>query len=246
MNIKDIKDKFKGMDCVILTCGPSLKEHPDDVIREFCKDKVVICVKESYKEFRDICNIFLANTSREKRYGIDNTKENFISIFTAKPFHTAPRYEEYHIVLKEDYPFKKETQLLRTLKFSDYLFDINEDRPWGPGIMYEVAFYVCMHVGIKNIYTIGWDLIDIDNSTKITHYFEDDYENYKDSKRWIKENFKEEMQLVNTQIIHMYKFMRSKGINIFVCGEQSFVNRGIPRISLPVSEDKDEDDEDQG
>ena len=58
MNYKNLKNKHLGKDCVILTCGPSLKEYPKDKITEFLKDKIVICVKESVIEFKDECDYF--------------------------------------------------------------------------------------------------------------------------------------------------------------------------------------------
>ena len=88
-------------------------------------------------------------------------------------------------------------------------------------------------MGFKNVYTIGWDLIDTTKTCKITHYFDDDSsEKYDKSARWKHTDFKEEMTLVNTNIPFLYDYMKEKGMNIIVIGKQSFVNKHIPRIYL--------------
>lgn len=45
-------------------------------------------------------------------------------------------------------------------------------RPWGPGIILEMVLYVLMHMGIKDITTIGWDIAG-DGGTN-QHYYEQD------------------------------------------------------------------------
>ena len=40
MKIEEFKQKYLDKDCVILTCGPSLKEYPKEKICNFIKDKI--------------------------------------------------------------------------------------------------------------------------------------------------------------------------------------------------------------
>ena len=92
-------------------------------------------------------------------------------------------------------------------------------------------------MGCKNIY-YGWDLIDPSKQNTITHFFDKSKEHdYKNSKRWNLEDSKkskhvEEMILVNRNIHEMYKYLKSYGVNLIVVGENSHVNRLIPRIKL--------------
>jgi hypothetical protein len=223
--IKLLKNKYKNKDCVILTCGPSFSEYSKDIIKNFIKDKVVICVKETILEFKDECHFFFQNDTRKRKYDFNNKT---ITIFQKCKKLT----EFYDIILDEDRPFNINTQLLKIKNFNKYLLDNNIKRPWGPGILYESVFYFCYHIGIKNVYTIGWDLIDV-KSVSITHYF-DNYDNYKykNSQRWNGKDFKNEMIMVNNEIVHMYHFFKHKGMNIIVCGNKSFVNNIIPRRIL--------------
>lgn len=228
MKFAELKNKYLDKDCVVLTCGPSLTEYSKDKIRDFCKGKVVICVKEAIIEYYDICTIFIVNNTRYRRYNI-----NFDNILTIYVGDNNSIKKNHKLSISEDRPFFPDKQLLLIKNFAEYDFDNKFKRPWGPGIMYECVFYLCKYIGIQTIYTIGWDLINTEKETNITHYFEDyKSENYKNSERRKNHNYKNEMLLVNNNITHMYKYFKDNGMNIFVVGEQSFVNRGIPRIQL--------------
>ena len=54
MKLSNFKLKHKNKECVILTCGPSLSEFKKNEILKFCKDKIVICVKETILEYGNI------------------------------------------------------------------------------------------------------------------------------------------------------------------------------------------------
>lgn len=110
--------------------------------------------------------------------------------------------------------------ILYNKNFNDYEIDIKKERPYGPGIMYETVFYLCNYMGIKNIYTIGWDVI---NNGKDSHFLKNiplikDYD--------IESNF------VNNNIMDMVEYFKTKNnMNINVVGE-SPINSLIPRINL--------------
>lgn len=225
-------DRFKNIhkdkECVILTCGPSLTEYPKEIIEKFLKDKIIICVKESIIEYKNKADYFISNCTRDRVF---NFNERTIKIFQSKPKQKSKN--KVDVTIEEDFPFLHKNQILRTHNFEKYNFDNFIKRPWGPGILYETVFYLSLFMGFKNVYTIGWDLIDTQNECKITHYFEDYTSNeYKNSLLWKERNFKEEMQLVNDNIPYFYDYFKGKGMNIFVVGEKSFVNKHIPRICL--------------
>ena len=55
------------------------------------------------------------------------------------------------------------------LDFENILLDNPENginQPWGPGIMYEMAIPLAIHLGCKKIVTIGWDIGDISSFSK--------------------------------------------------------------------------------
>ena len=232
MKINDLKNKHIEKDIVILTCGPSLKEYPRETILNFLKNKIVLCVKESIIEFKDFADYFIANSTRCRNFDI---LEKTLKIYQGSNPKTNIKYD---LVIKEDIPFNRKLQLLKVKNFEKYDFDNFEKRPWGPGILYESVFYLCKYMGCKNVYTIGWDLIDTKKELIISHYFDKCPDNeYISSERWnleksIRDSHVEEMKMVNKNIVHMYDFFKKKEMNIYVLGKQSFVNKHIPRIFL--------------
>ena len=228
---ESFKNKHQNQDCVILSCGPSLKEYDQDDIKDFIKDKIVVCIKEAIIEYKDDCDYFFYNNTRIRDYDFN---EKTIKVYQAKP-NNISKIINYDILFKEDlsvFVKNKSKQLLKTHDFDKFNLDNNPLRPWGPGILYESVFYFLHYMGINNVYTIGWDLTD-GKTGKLTHYFDDDKDSkYKNSKRWNNTNFKDEMCMVNANITHMYDYFAERGMNIIVCGEQSFVNEHIPRFYL--------------
>ena len=242
--LPSIKNILSGKDCVILACGPSLTEYTKMQIHEFCKNKIVICIKESIFEYGSICDIVFINESRFRNYGLKNDYFRIYQKGTKKFNNITDRYD---LILDEDLEFRKAgNQILKTKEFDNYDLSKNEKRPWGPGILYESVFYFCKHVGIKNVYTIGWDLIDPTVDDNIRHYFEDNNdENYSKSLKFNKmcnncqyekfyagNEFKNEMIFVNENIPCMYDYFEDNGMKISVVGNQSFVNKCLPRIFL--------------
>ena len=110
--------------------------------------------------------------------------------------------------------------ILYNKNFNDYEIDKKKERPYGPGIIYETVFYLCNYMGIKNIYTIGWDVI---YDKKDSHFLKNislikDYD--------IEANF------VNNNIMDMIEyFKKENNVNIYVIGE-SPINSSIPRINI--------------
>lgn len=232
MNILDLKNKHLNKECVILSCGPSLKEYPRSKVFNFCKKKIVICIKEAIIEYKNICDYFIANDTRHRKYEFH---EKTIKIFQKKPNKNI-EFNKYDIILNEDSAnFSKDKMLLKKKNFDEYSIDKNLNRPWGPGILYETVFFLVNYMGINNVYTIGWDLIDIKKEVIIKHYFDNIMQKddkYKDSLTWGNRNYLNEMTLVQNNIPHLYDYFKQNNTNIIVVGKMSFVNDKIPRKNL--------------
>ena len=230
MKLEEFDNKHHNKDCVILACGPSLKEYSKEQIKDFCKDKIVICVKEAVFEFEDIADYLAYNSSRVRPYPI---RKDIIKIYAATKNHERKNCDLFLQEIHKSHNNRE--QLLKrrnSHEYHEYNLRNKPERLWGPGLMYEYVFYLCLYMGIKNVYTIGWDLIDTSKTSRLTHFFEREGGIYKGSKRFGGQNFAAEMNLVNRNIPHMYDYFKSQNMFINVVGEKSFVNRHIPRISL--------------
>ena len=60
--------KYHNEDCFILAAGPSLKKYPVEYIKDKLKDKVVICIKQSIKDFYDITDFHCLNFTNYEPY----------------------------------------------------------------------------------------------------------------------------------------------------------------------------------
>jgi hypothetical protein len=227
LKLEDLKNKHRQAECVILTCGPSLVEYPREKVLEFIKGKTVICIKEAIIEYKEEADYFIDNSCRTRKFDIP---DKTIKIHQSKG---EKLLMDYDLLIHEARPYSEKTQLLRIKNYDDYNMEKNPLRQWGPGILFETVFYLCKYMGFKNVYTIGWDLIDLKNTFKMTHYFDDNKtDEYKSSQRWGNQNYHAETRVVDAGLPSFYDYFKDLGMNIIVVGEQSFVNRYIPRIKL--------------
>jgi hypothetical protein len=231
MKIENLNNKYSGKDCVVMACGPSLLEYPKEKVREFCRGKIVFCVKEAIFEFQDICDLFISNFVRHRDYNI--TKDSIIKIYQ-KGIKSPKDLTNYDLILEEDRPFKKCNQLLELKNYEEYSFFNKLKRPWGPGIILESVFYLCQYMGIKNIYTIGFDLFDVKSERNIKHYFEDDNSKiYSQSKRYKNKDFVNEINFINNNLPSFIEYFKKKSnMEIIIIGKLSFINNKIKRINL--------------
>ena len=68
MKITDLMYIHCNKNCVILTCRSSLNNYTVQEIKDFSKEKIVICVKDTIYKFHEICDYFIANHHRDQNY----------------------------------------------------------------------------------------------------------------------------------------------------------------------------------
>ena len=82
-----LKNNFSQKDIVILTCGPSLSEYSLQEVKNFCKNKIVFCVKQTIHDFKDICDVHFYNDNNITPYEYN---ENTVSISSSNSELGAP------------------------------------------------------------------------------------------------------------------------------------------------------------
>ena len=50
--------------------------------------------------------------------------------------------------------------------------------------------------------------------------------------RTLDRDYTNEMRIVGANLIHFYNYLKKNGVNVYICGEQSFIDRRIPRVDL--------------
>ena len=169
MTISELHNYKKGQDCYILGCGPSLDKYDNDETRELLKDKVVFSIKQAYDRFKDETDFHFWNCSNlpidymniPYRY-IDHRPEVIIAS------SNYPRGQRWNLDQEFDLFFKvpvieqiggRDSCLAAKKNYDDFLLEkTGEQRQTGPGIMLESVLHTAVHVGVRSITTIGWDL----------------------------------------------------------------------------------------
>lgn len=166
-SLDDLKAAYEGEDCYILLTGPSYSDYTQDLLKEKLKDKLVFCVKQALHGLEDICDFHFWNCSnfpigsQGKPYNYKLFQRPIV--IASSNFPLGYRWDKNQLLdifvkipMIED--FGKENCLVFTKNYNDFLFSKNNKRAVGPGIMLETVLYFAVHLGVKSIKTLGWDL----------------------------------------------------------------------------------------
>ena len=225
-----LKNKYKGEDCYILSCGPSLNNYSEEFLNKALANKLVFAVKQAYNKAPDVVDFHFFNSNNFELY---KYRENRPIVFASSAeseiamiYHIWSNNQEYDVFnfIPDDRDISK--SICKSLNFEEYTYENKIDRPWGPGIMTEMVFYLAVHMGVKNIYTIGWDL-EKPGSTKSNHFYKD-----RPVIRPADDMPKDEINNNINMSKHLCKWLESKGINLYVANEGSYVHDSIPRRIL--------------
>jgi len=235
---ESINEKFKIMnnyyqdeECYIISCGPSLNNYPQNLIKNIAGKAVVITIKQAFDVYADITDFHVLNWCN---YQLSTYNNNIISIYMSEK-DSISKYHDITLSLDPIYYINrirnttnKIPPLSKSCRFNDYLFEKRIKRPEGPGIMYEIPIYLAIHLGCKKITILGWDLnyklpqSIHDNS----HFYGTNPHTNKHIIKIINEN---DYIIASTPIL--YKWLKSLNIDLFIISNQSKVNNIIPRVN---------------
>ena len=166
----------KGKDCVIVTCGPSLNDFTEEELREKLEDKFVIAIKQGFNKVPDMVDMHLFNCNNFQPYDYSDNRPITVgcsSMPLPQVKHSVwgkdTNPDLFFRVVGGDY----EQTLAKTHNFSDFTLEKTLTRPWGPGIMSELVFYLVHFMGFSSVTTIGWDLAKPGETTS-HHFYEED------------------------------------------------------------------------
>ena len=229
-----IKNKHDGEDCVILTCGPSLSNYTKEELLKITEGKTVFAIKQAIEKLPENVDYHFFNCNNFQVYDYKNREKTFIvgssgeSVATTKKYIWSDEQEiDMFLEVQKNYDQNYSDALCNTLDFESYTFDKTMWRPWGPGVMAEVVFYFALHAGFKNIYTIGWDL-EKPGSLKSNHFYKDGRELTKPADPMRADEIENNIAMS----LELYKWLKSKGVNLFVSSKDSYVHTDVPRKFL--------------
>jgi hypothetical protein len=170
--LKACEGLYHDKEIIITACGPSIRKYKEEIIEKSQSPKsILICIKQSYNLFQELCDYHIVNTSNAKKYKylrkihpykFNKTKPTVI-IGTSDKENTI--FMDYHYIYETQH--HGISQLIASQKNLKYFHLIpnncKEDsllRQWGPGIMYEFVLPFALLSGAKKITTYGWDISD--------------------------------------------------------------------------------------
>ena len=159
--VNELKQCFQGKDCLIITAGPTLENTCKNKLREIAAGKVVIAVKQAYYFLPDIVDLHVINDNNYEVYSYKNAKKNLKVILLKSPsiISFTPKCDPFirFEIRRENCIWEK--SIVSNKNFEEY--EINEDsldRPWGPGIMYEICIYFPVLFSSRKVIFVSWDL----------------------------------------------------------------------------------------
>jgi len=236
--VQFLKDKFKGETAYILTCGPSLDEYTSEFLQELLKDKLTLSVKQAYNKVPDVTDFHLFNcanlpeTKDGRHYEYKNNKPIVIG---SSNYMLGQRWnqnkQDTDVFLRV--PIRTEINeqfLCKTLEFEDFLLENSLDRACAPGIMFETVFYTALHLGVKKIVVLGWDLehdASDSNLEEHKHFYGSTSKlvNRGDILDW-------EIKANRDASGPFFEWLKTKGVELEIASSRSTMSDIIPRIKL--------------
>jgi hypothetical protein len=148
-----VRDAYKGETAYVISCGPTLSEVDFEKMKKHLKNKLVVCVKQSFDFFKDICDVHIYNCANFKTYDYTGSNAIVVESTSFGKILNRKTHLKFHILERRF----EESVSMRTEEIDKYRIDNVFERPYGPGIMYETVFYVLQQLGVSEIVTIGWD-----------------------------------------------------------------------------------------
>ena len=225
-----LKDSFKGQECYLITCGPSLKEYTPEFLKEKLKDKLVIAIKQAYDYVPDIvnCNNFKLYEYKQTQPIVITAAGESEEVIKNNVWTNQQEYDIFMPIVNSNQDFNK--ALANTKDFDNYTMDKNVERPWGPGMIYEVTLFLLEHLGVSDVYTIGWDHEKIGQTKSIRFY-----DGEKDRPRLIRESdpMRPEEIEKNIELSRDFsQWLKDRGVNLYVATRGSHVHEDVPRKFL--------------
>ena len=229
-----LHNAYQGETAYIVSCGPSVKEIDLDVLKAKLSGKLVLAVKQSYEFLREVTDFHIYNCANYKEYAYSEPKPVVFECTTLLPkdgfFNRACDLKSFI------YERRVQKSLAVDGKFEDYEFSKVLERPYGPGIMYEAVFHFAVHLGVKEIVTIGWDNSNSGLPTDKLHFYDTMEGNYidgNDQKQTVNRQMLDAEEKITIDAIKkMNEWLTSKDIVLRILSERNPAPKSISRIKF--------------
>lgn len=250
LQVGHLAGRARGLDVIILSCGPSATEYSAEQLSRYFAGRCVIAVKQAFDLAPELADFQILNTWNSQKYDYSKRRP-FIIRETA--VGDPPVFGESDLDLQVERPSSLSEQLARKQNFADFKFDVTLTRPWGPGVLYEIGFYLAQHLNAKRIITLGWD-VGVRNSAVMPHFYDrpDPHKTAilaesaklrtaQERNRFLHVNsvlynkpriIPDEVETCIAASAGWYRYLSNAGIELFVVSSGSLVAPEIPRARL--------------
>ena len=167
-----LRNAYPGEDCYILACGPSLNQVPREELQAALGGRLVFAVKQAYEVVKGIADFHLLNAWSYQRYLYQNPYPVIV-----QTVHAGEPATYGHADLRLPLDNGGDTDLKYTVAargiFDEFLLSETPTRPWGPGILLELGFYLALHLGVGRIFLLGVDSVLESALSRATSHFYD-------------------------------------------------------------------------
>jgi len=228
-----LKDKYKDDTVYIVTCGPSLQTHDIDSLKTKLKDKLVFTIKQAYSVLDEIVDFHLLNTYNLSEYKWNKDSIVFWSVSKSYADEQLQRILDMNAPIDLyvpviNPPFVNYNQTVQATNNFDEFYRLGKDTEvmFGIGMMYELGIPLALHLGVKNIVTIGWDLGEPSKSTTNWNHF------YNLDIGKVTGPASGEIAQKIDSTDKLYEWLKNKKINLSILSDRSFVSKKFKRIKL--------------
>lgn len=152
-----LRNAYRGQRCVIVTCGPSLSRIDSDRLRAALDGVVTIAVKQAVHVVGHQADIVCFNSYNVRRFSVSDRAT--LRVYAPEPSGMVTQHNRYDVSLPMAAHDADLTRSLAGIRdFARHELDRTLVRPWGPGIVHEVVLYLAVHMGVADVYTLGWDI----------------------------------------------------------------------------------------
>jgi hypothetical protein len=164
-----LKNYYLGKTAIIVGTGPDYKNQIDIIKNNFNENCILICIKQSIKDFDMICDFHIYNHDHFELYKYGNFKPIILFMNYSKPdinnYRTVYENSDINFFLHNlNNCEHKNKNILHELKNDNDLFLWNDKNLGlkenmvsnGTHIIFEIAFPLAISIGCKNIITNGW------------------------------------------------------------------------------------------
>lgn len=244
--VKLLKDVCKDETVYLVSCGPSLTTHDREKLLDKLKGKTVLACKQSYEYVKEVASFHLmsAYSYQPYEYYSEDTIVHWQLTAMNMPYEInrienewkspadilVPCYSTPWIQMNNTTAYSRNFENFEAYSEGKII--------WGPGIMYESGFGLAVHLGAKEIVTIGWDIGDLSKFEKVKGFKLGDDD-------WVKEHadslYKthagsgpdyEELKETIDSTAEMYDYFLDKGIKIRILSDRNPGDKRFERITL--------------